>query len=330
MNENYRSIERRARRSLRWYPVTWRRRFGDEFVALMEDDLAEHPRSRARTVNLIKAGLSARFVDLGVVGQTIDPTRQTQVGFATTLLISLWFLSATAGIWAGSMLGWNGGIPYHPTTWAITITTALMTVSLWALSIVLCLAVLALLVSAVVPIVRGTDRRLLAPVFGVVAGSGWLLIAQHILLRYTIASGGIQWSYAGTAIKQLAGATSDLVSQIGSAVVHPSAHNASAIIAITMPFAIAIVSLSTMSIVRRLQWPQSLRQISHFIMVGQLALIIAFVVSTLLWTLVGGLPMSIGIGGPSRLIELGAAGLLSISCGSCVLRSKQRLTATQR
>jgi hypothetical protein len=327
MNKGYRSIGRRAKRSLRWYPTTWRRRFGDEFVALMEDDLAEQPRSPARTFNVMRAGLSARLADLGVVGRTVDPTRQTQVGFATTFLIGLWFIAAASGIWAISMLGWNGGDPGHRTIWAVTCTTAFMTASLGALCFVLGLAVLALLASAAVQIARGAGRQLLVPTFGIMTGIGWLLTAQHVILRYVIARGGIQWSDPGEAIKQIAGATSVFVSQVENAVIRPSALGSDELVAVTVPVAILLLGISALTIVRRVQWPPSLLRWTGAVMVGSLALMLTFVVSFLLWMLVGGYGIGFGISANFQFIELGVAGLLAVCCGTCVVRSRPQPTS---
>ena len=322
MNEGRRSIERRARRSLWWYPAPWRQRFGDEFVALMEDDLTERPQSPARTANVVRAGLFARLADLGVVGRTVDPTRQTQVGFATTLLIGLWFLAAGSGIWAVSMLGWNGGRPVHQPTWIVTCTTALMTATLGILGIVLGLTILALLARAAAQIARGTGRRLLAPAFGIVVGIGGLLWAQHVFVGYVIARGGIQWSAPGTAIKQLAGATSVFVAQVEYGVVRPSATDE--LLALAIPVAVVLVGISALTIIRRLDWPPSVSRWGSMVMVGLLMMMLTFVASYLLWMLVGGFGMSYGITGRFRFLEFGVSGLLAVGCGSCVLRSRKQ------
>jgi hypothetical protein len=42
---------------LRWYPRAWRARYGEEFTELLLADLAERPRSAARTADVIRGGL---------------------------------------------------------------------------------------------------------------------------------------------------------------------------------------------------------------------------------------------------------------------------------
>jgi hypothetical protein len=53
--------ERRARRLLRWYPKAWRQRYGDEFTELLTADIGERPRSRRRTLDVVRRGLAARI-----------------------------------------------------------------------------------------------------------------------------------------------------------------------------------------------------------------------------------------------------------------------------
>ena len=50
---------------LRWYPRAWRARYGEEFTELLTADLAERPRSAARTADVIRGGLVARLTEVG-------------------------------------------------------------------------------------------------------------------------------------------------------------------------------------------------------------------------------------------------------------------------
>ena len=53
--------ETRARSYLRWYPATWRSRYGEEFVAHLEAEIEERPSSLARTMNIVSHAIGARF-----------------------------------------------------------------------------------------------------------------------------------------------------------------------------------------------------------------------------------------------------------------------------
>ena len=62
----------RAARLLRWYPRDWRARYGEEFTELLIADLAERPRSAARTADVIRGGIVARLTDAGLCGFAPD------------------------------------------------------------------------------------------------------------------------------------------------------------------------------------------------------------------------------------------------------------------
>jgi hypothetical protein len=59
---------RRVRRLLRWYPGSWRERYGEEFAELLLADLAEQPRAWRRTANVARCGLAARLAAAGLAG----------------------------------------------------------------------------------------------------------------------------------------------------------------------------------------------------------------------------------------------------------------------
>jgi hypothetical protein len=60
-------------RLLRWYPAAWRARYGDELVALMQDELADaRPTWRFRFA-IVAAGLRERLHHSGLVGDTQPP-----------------------------------------------------------------------------------------------------------------------------------------------------------------------------------------------------------------------------------------------------------------
>jgi hypothetical protein len=52
--------DRRARRLLRWYPRSWRLRYGEEFTQLLIDDISERPRCWRRTLDVARSGVTAR------------------------------------------------------------------------------------------------------------------------------------------------------------------------------------------------------------------------------------------------------------------------------
>ncbi|MGH3166908.1 MAG: hypothetical protein ACRDN0_13610, partial [Trebonia sp.] len=59
---------RHAARLLRWYPESWRARYGDEFTELLISDIEERPRSAARTLDVARGGIVARLTAAGLAG----------------------------------------------------------------------------------------------------------------------------------------------------------------------------------------------------------------------------------------------------------------------
>lgn len=55
------STHRRAQRYLRWYPAAWRARYGEEFVAHLEDELNEHAFSMSRGLDIALHGVATRL-----------------------------------------------------------------------------------------------------------------------------------------------------------------------------------------------------------------------------------------------------------------------------
>jgi len=81
---------------LRWYPRTWRDRYGDELVALMEDELGEQPPTLRFKVSVARAGLRERAHGTGLIGDQHSPTERTRAG--TLLVLCSWTAFVVAGI----------------------------------------------------------------------------------------------------------------------------------------------------------------------------------------------------------------------------------------
>jgi hypothetical protein len=74
---------RRARRLLRWYPPSWRARYGEEFAELLLAELEERPRSWRRTANVVASGLLARCTLAGLTSHELSPPEQFRAGLAS-------------------------------------------------------------------------------------------------------------------------------------------------------------------------------------------------------------------------------------------------------
>src|SRR6185437_12446926 len=73
------------RSMLRWYPARWRDRYGDEFAAMVEDDLGgTQPTMRYRW-SIARSGLHEQLREAGVIGNSA-PTPERIRGGALSVL----------------------------------------------------------------------------------------------------------------------------------------------------------------------------------------------------------------------------------------------------
>ena len=114
------SAERAADRVnllLRWYPASWRERYGEEFAELLLAELAEQPRAWRRTANVARCGLVARLVSAGLAGHCGHPAGPAAAVRAClgTLTCSLAiFLTFGTTMWAQLAVGWQWAPPASP------------------------------------------------------------------------------------------------------------------------------------------------------------------------------------------------------------------------
>jgi hypothetical protein len=81
---------------LRWYPPAWRDRYGEEFLALMEDSLDGRPLSHRLRLSVAWAGLRERAHQAGLMGDSIPAADRARAG----ALVVLW--AWTAFVLAGT------------------------------------------------------------------------------------------------------------------------------------------------------------------------------------------------------------------------------------
>jgi hypothetical protein len=83
-------------RLLRWYPTSWRDRYGDELLALMEDEWGERTPSLRYRRDIARAGIRERLHAMGLVGQGANAAARLRSG--ALLVLSTWTLFVVAGI----------------------------------------------------------------------------------------------------------------------------------------------------------------------------------------------------------------------------------------
>ena len=132
------TTEDRAARLLRWYPASWRARYGAEFTELLIADLAERPRCRCRTADLAFNALLARLRCAGLSGQLLDPADQARACLAVLAGAATLFLTLGTMAWSQLITGWQWAPPgARATRAAVVIMSA-------GLLLMLVLAVLAI------------------------------------------------------------------------------------------------------------------------------------------------------------------------------------------
>jgi hypothetical protein len=70
---------------LRWYPSRWRARYGAEFAAMIEDDLAGNTPTLRYRLSIARSGLIEQMRSAGLVGDSVPPAERVR-GAAVTVL----------------------------------------------------------------------------------------------------------------------------------------------------------------------------------------------------------------------------------------------------
>jgi hypothetical protein len=209
---------RRAERLLRWYPRSWRDRYGAEFTELLVSDIAERPQSLRRSLDVARGGVRARLAGAGLagfpvpvatvgggVGAVAEQARQRQVSaslgaFSCALGA---FLVFAAALWSQILINWqwfaklNAGLPATSMAYRLDQAPAggafYAVFSNDAMLVLLFLAVLAALpvLGAVVGrIARGRQSRLISPVIVLAAALAVLFAGGRHFENNWVGTGG--------------------------------------------------------------------------------------------------------------------------------------------
>jgi len=189
-----------TRRLLRWYPRSWRARYGDEFAELLVAEFAERGPSWRRTANVAATGLRARLAGAGLAGHPLDPAAAARAGLATVASCVAAAGLAGAVMWAQLAIGLQWAVPGDE---RITQSEDLMSGALLVLAVLAVLAAAPVAWAAVAAAVRGHGRRLRWPAalagggaLVLVAGgrhfaNGWPGTGGHLLVHQGLVPGGV-------------------------------------------------------------------------------------------------------------------------------------------
>lgn len=85
---------RERERLLRWYPTQWRARYGDELMALIEDQLGGRRAPLSLRVSLATSGLRERVHEAGIVGEAAPELRRRN---GSLMVLVAWSAMVVAG-----------------------------------------------------------------------------------------------------------------------------------------------------------------------------------------------------------------------------------------
>jgi hypothetical protein len=162
------TVDRQAARLLRWYPASWRARYGEEFAELLMADLAERPHNWRRSADVAAHGLLARVALTGLTQRAQPPAVQ----IATLGCALAAFGTLGIAMLAQLATGWQWVSPRSP---SVAGATVLMTVAAACIAII-GLAVVVPLLGRSLLAARQRDGRVMRPA-GVAVACAAALVA---------------------------------------------------------------------------------------------------------------------------------------------------------
>jgi hypothetical protein len=204
--KSWMSPTRRAGRLLKFYPKTWRTRYGIEFVDLMEQSIADEPHKARRTTNIVLKSFKVRLGDIGIMGPVLEGGSASRNALSTSTVLAAVFSVFALFYWSCTMVSWNSN-PHLATSFSVSLWTGAITVSTMILVSTLFAIGVIFIFHALKFSFSKREKRFVWPLTIFLASTVLIVNGIHQFTRYTIARGGIQWSLTGSALKQVAGVT---------------------------------------------------------------------------------------------------------------------------
>jgi hypothetical protein len=319
------ALERRVRRLLRWYPASWRERYGEEFAELLRAELSERARAWRRTANVARCGLAARLAGAGLAGDVADRTRACLGTLACSLAV---FLTLGITMWAQLAVGWQWA---QPATKATTVAMLVMSCALLFLAVLALSAVIPAAWVAIGASARGQARRLRMPLLLTGAGTLVLVVGGRHFGNGWPGTGGHWWPHQGLAPGGVAAFGWAATLSVTSYWAHPAAlasfPPAELIWMVTSPAAMISLATGAVQLVRRLELSPRILRYEAWTGRAAVAGMTVFLSGALCW---------VGQNGPSQALyhagDIDAAGLavmaIALATGSwAIWRAKPRPTA---
>jgi hypothetical protein len=308
---------RSAERLLRCYPPGWRARYGAEFAALLEADIAERPRCWRRTADVLAAAAGARARSAGVAGPGRGVDERARLGAvlaaATAFLLvglTVWGQLAVAGRWAPA---------------GRREVVALVVMSAAG-------AVVALLAAAAtLPVALAAGRALLRPGSRLRAPGGCLAVAVSVLAvgchhfaAHWPGTGGHPWEGIGSVPSGVAACVWALTVGVSSYWAHPAALGAfprlETIWMAASLVALAAATAAAVTVLRRVELSRRVLEHVQRMAGGAARTMVLFLSGAACWVLGPGSPATAGL--RPGIIDVAGLGVMAACAGVAGVSSR--------
>jgi hypothetical protein len=309
---------RRAERLLRWYPKSWRARYGEEFAALLVADLSERPRSWRRTADVVRSALVARLTRAGLTSHHLEPTEQMRASLACLGCTGAVFVAFGAALWAQLTVGWQWAAPDALGTTAAMVIMSSVMFTFAALAL---LAAVPVIASVLGHLVRRQGVDLARPTVLFLGAAAVLTVGSRHFGNGWPGTGGHPWVHQGLVPGGVAAFLWASSLSISSYWAHPHAllgfPAAEVAWMVVSPLALVSMVVGATKILRRVELsPPVLRYEGHLGRVAVAAMAL-FVIGSCLWLVDGG-------PGPRNLFHAGAIDFagLAVMTAACLVAQR--------
>jgi hypothetical protein len=185
---------RRARTLLRWYPRSWRARYGEEFTELLIAELREQPRSWCRAADVARSGLLARLASAGLARYPADPAAAARASLSALACSVAAFGAVGTAMSSQLVIGlqWSRPDRHH-----VTAITAVMSGALLAFAVLALLAAIPVIRAAIGACAAGAGRRMRWPALLAATGALILVVGGRHFGNGWPGTGGHWWAAHG-------------------------------------------------------------------------------------------------------------------------------------
>ncbi len=270
-----------VRRLLRWYPASWRARYGAEFAELLLAEMAERPRSWRRSADVIRSGLLARCTCAGLTSHQLPPAEQARAGLAAVGCAIAAFTAVGMAMLAQLATGWQWA---SPPSAAAAAGTRVMVVAAACLGLIGLAAIIPLACHAAAAGLR--DLRLAQPAGLAVASATMLIVGTHYLQNGWPGTGGTHHGLMPAGLAAFGWASTLSVSSYW---MHPAL-----LVRFPLPelawmtlSPLAWIGLGTglVTLTRRLTWPRRLVRYEAILAAGATVGAVAYLAGAASWVL---------------------------------------------